>query len=201
VFANTVIRRSAASLTTCVATVSAVACNSATPPDISPHLVASITDTTVVQYSGDAAFLISNHVPTPQFQLLSQTQRRDALPKNEFQRIMLTAWGGVPAKGDHEVAAVGSSSESVWLYYTRATDDGYYEKYMSISGTLTVDYASDDRVIGNFTLDAVLYCRRPQNPDAPRGSDPCDPRRLDLTRPHLTIIGSFVGEKVVLTVG
>lgn len=48
---------------------------------------------------------------------------------------------------------MGSSSESVWLYYTRATDDGYYEKYMSTSGTLTVDYASDDRVIGNFTLE------------------------------------------------
>ncbi len=181
-----------------------VSCNSPSNPSFEAGLQADITSDigsdTVVYYSGNAGFHAEAHTPIndlPLFQLTSRN--RDFSPglrTEGFQSLAFEGWRRRPKEGAHGVsdrASLFTDTSLTWMTYQRALG-GYIESYSSTSGTLEITYSSDELIEGTFAFEALLYCRRPQDPDAPR-EGPCDPHTLDPSRARIRVVGWFVAPR------
>lgn len=182
-----------------------VSCNSPSNPSFEGRLQADITSDIgsdiVVRYSGNASFHAEAHTPIndlPFFQLSSQNRRSSTgLATEGFQSLGLEGWRRIPKEGAHGVSdrsSLYTDTSLTWMTYLRAID-GYIETYSSTSGTIEITYSSDELIEGTFAIEALMYCKRSQDPDAPR-EGACDPHTLDPSRARIRVVGSFVAPRI-----
>ena len=80
------------------------------------------------------------------------------------------------------------------LYKETDRLDDSIETYSATSGAITITHSFDELVAGTFAFAGVLYCLMSQDPDV-FTTDPCDVMNLDLSRPTISVVGSFVATR------
>jgi hypothetical protein len=172
-----------------------VSCDNTGVPEFHSQLLADVTSDSLVQYVGDARFHTAqtsrNNLPL--FQLTSENRANRGVPTDGYESLGFEAWRELLEVGTYDVSDRGTvflDPSPIWMTYLRAADDSI-ETYSSVSGTLEITFSSYERVDGTFAFDALLYCKRSQDPDAPR-EDPCDVWDLDPSRSRIAVVGSFV---------
>ncbi len=164
-------------------------------PDLDYRMQAEIAGHVVVEFVGDASFYAAPFGPVeglPHFELTGATGLLIGWPADGYESIAFTAPRERPAVGEHEVST--RSSSSLWAFYQRGVD-GYIEQYSALDGTLDIHHSSNQYIEGTFAFEAVLFCRRPQDPAAPIESGSCHPNDLDLSLPRITIVGSVIAKR------
>jgi len=164
------------------------------------RLEANITGDVVVHYSGNAIFHTekAGNDGRPVFGLHSANRDGNiGLPTDGYQAIGFQAFRSLSDVGEHDVATWDltlADTTKTWVAYVRAVN-GEVESYASVSGAIDITRSSHDRLDGDFVVEAVLYCRRSQDPDV-LPQDPCDLNNLDPTRGEITVVGDFIAERL-----
>ena len=184
------------------------ACNGLDVSEIEDQLQADVTATSVVHdsavhhsvvhYSGDAKFHTESFTRDglPLFELRSENRPKVGLPTDGYESIGFEGWRKRPKPGIPAVADRRSSfadTTLTWATYWRALDDSI-ETYSATSGAITITHSFDELVAGTFAFEGVLYCLMSQDPDV-FTTDPCDVMNLDLSRPTISVVGSFVATR------